>query len=102
MADIDRAMTGGPGLRWAFMGPHMTYHLGGGKGGIAHYFDILSDSQTRRWAALGSPRFDDETKAKIIRGIAEETGNAPMEELGRRRDATLFRVLKAVQQRPPG
>lgn len=27
--DIDRAITYGPGMRWAFMGPHLTYHLGG-------------------------------------------------------------------------
>jgi len=32
--DIDTAMTTGPGLRWAVMGPHLLYHLGGGPGGI--------------------------------------------------------------------
>lgn len=32
--DIDAAMSFGPGLRWAFAGPAMCYHLGGGKGGV--------------------------------------------------------------------
>ncbi|HEU00580.1 MAG TPA: 3-hydroxyacyl-CoA dehydrogenase, partial [Aurantimonas coralicida] len=34
VADIDAAVVNGPGLRWATMGPHMTYHVGGGAGGI--------------------------------------------------------------------
>ena len=32
--DVDTAISAGPGLRWAVMGPHMTFHLGGGDGGI--------------------------------------------------------------------
>jgi 3-hydroxyacyl-CoA dehydrogenase len=34
--DVDTAISAGPGLRWAVMGPHMTFHLGGGEGGITH------------------------------------------------------------------
>ena len=33
-AEADRAVTWGPGLRWAFMGPLLCQHLGGGRGGI--------------------------------------------------------------------
>ncbi|MBY8985756.1 MAG: 3-hydroxyacyl-CoA dehydrogenase family protein [Candidatus Lokiarchaeota archaeon] len=32
--DIDKAMSFGPGLRWATMGPYLVFQLGGGKGGI--------------------------------------------------------------------
>ena len=32
--DVDDALRFGPGLRWAFAGPAMCYHLGGGKGGV--------------------------------------------------------------------
>jgi len=34
--DVDKAIRAGPGIRWAIMGPYMTYHLGGGKGGIEY------------------------------------------------------------------
>jgi len=34
--DIDRAVRAGPGMRWAIMGPYLTYHLGGGAGGIEY------------------------------------------------------------------
>ena len=33
VSDIDKAVAYGPGMRWALMGPHLTYHLGGGAGG---------------------------------------------------------------------
>lgn len=96
VADIDKAMAGGPGLRWAFMGPHMTYHLGGGAGGIAHYFDILGASQERRWAALGEPELTDEVKQKIIAGVAEEAAGRSIDELAAARDETLLNLLKAL------
>ncbi len=53
VADIDAALCNGPGLRWAAMGPHMTYHLGGGSGGIERYLSHWGVSQTKRWASLG-------------------------------------------------
>lgn len=34
--DVDRAVAYGPGLRWAIMGPTLTFHLGGGDGGLTH------------------------------------------------------------------
>ena len=36
---IDDAITYGPGLRWAQMGPPLTFHLAGGQGGTAHMLD---------------------------------------------------------------
>lgn len=92
--DIDKAVTGGPGLRWAFMGPHMTYHLGGGDGGIRRYMEILGSSQERRWAALGEPQLTDEVKQKIIDGVDAEVRGRSMGELTTERDATLLKLLK--------
>ena len=37
VADADAAIAYGPGLRWALMGPHLTFHLAGGDGGMAHF-----------------------------------------------------------------
>lgn len=38
-ADVDTALSWGPGLRWGFMGNMMLNHLGGGTGGIEHFFE---------------------------------------------------------------
>jgi 3-hydroxyacyl-CoA dehydrogenase/quercetin dioxygenase-like cupin family protein len=41
VADVDRAISSGPGLRWAVMGPHLLYHLGGGGGGMRGHLEHL-------------------------------------------------------------
>src|SRR5690606_37242214 len=79
----------GPGLRWAAVGPHMAYHLGGGEGGIRHYLEHLGPSQVRRWASLGSPSLDDATRAALIEGVLEEAGGRSIAELEAERDALL-------------
>ncbi|WP_375454987.1 3-hydroxyacyl-CoA dehydrogenase NAD-binding domain-containing protein [uncultured Methylobacterium sp.] len=95
VADIDAALCNGPGLRWAAMGPHMTYHLGGGAGGIRRYLDHLGPSQVRRWESLGTPDLTEAVKDAIVAGIAEEAAGRTLPELEARRDRALIDILKA-------
>ena len=97
VADIDDAVRYGPGLRWAVMGPHMTYHLGGGAGGMAHYLDHLGPSQERRWATLGAPALTPEVRAMLIAGVADEAQGQTIEELEARRDAALVALLADME-----
>ena len=92
---VDAALTHGPGLRWAVQGAHLAYHTGGGPGGMAHYLAHLGASQEQRWRTLGNPSLDAETRELLIRGIADATGNAPVGDLERRRDAALVELLRA-------
>lgn len=95
VADIDAALCNGPGLRWAAMGPHMTYHLGGGAGGIERYLAHWGPSQTKRWASLGKPTLTPELQARIVAGVAEEANGRSIAELEERRDRALLDILKA-------
>ena len=95
VAEIDAALCNGPGLRWALMGPHMTYHLGGGEGGIAGYLAHLGPSQVRRWQSLGTPSLDEEVQQRIIVGVAEEAAGRSIAELEERRDEGLLALLRA-------
>jgi carnitine 3-dehydrogenase len=95
VADIDAALCNGPGLRWAVMGPHMTYHLGGGPGGIEHYLSHLGPSQVRRWASLGNPTLSPEVQKRIVEGVAEEAGDRSIQELEAHRDRALLEILKS-------
>lgn len=98
VADIDAAMTHGPGLRWAIMGPHMTYHLGGGEGGIEHYLAHLGSSQARRWNSLGTPLFDDATKRALVDGVHDEAAGRSVAELEAERDRALVAMLKLLRR----
>lgn len=95
VADIDAALCQGPGLRWAIMGPHMTYHLGGGAGGIEHYLRHLGPSQVRRWETLGRPALGPQVQERIVEGIAEEARGRSIAELEAQRDRLLLALLKA-------
>ena len=94
VADIDAAMAYGPGLRWAIMGPHMTYHLGGGEGGIAQYLEHLGDSQEERWKHLGNTPLSQDVRQKIIAGVLEEAGGRTLNDLAAERDICLVELLK--------
>lgn len=97
VADVDRAIRCGPGLRWAIDGPHMLYHLGGGEGGMAAYLEHLGPAQEARWASLGAPRLDAKTCAALIAGVEEEAAGQDIEELSARRDRLLIALLRTLQ-----
>jgi carnitine 3-dehydrogenase len=96
VAAVDQALKDGPGLRWAIQGSHLTYHLGGGDGGIAHYLKHLGPSQERRWEALGTPTLDSDTCEALINGVAAVVQDTPISELNERRDKAL-RVIIAMR-----
>ena len=95
VADVDAAISEGPGLRWALMGPHLTFHLAGGTGGMTHYMDHLAPALSGWWLDLGNPVLTSELQQRIIDGVADEADGRSVEELARRRDEFLIRVLEA-------
>lgn len=94
VADVDKALVEGPGLRWSIQGAHMTYHLGGGEGGIRHYLDHLGPSQEKRWESLGNPRLSPEVKDAIVRGVEAEAAGRSIADLSAERDTALLATLK--------
>ncbi|HWU00993.1 MAG TPA: hypothetical protein VN229_25365, partial [Terriglobales bacterium] len=94
VADVDRALVNGPGLRWSVIGAHMAYHLGGGAGGIAHYLQHLGPSQERRWADLGTPKLTPEVCQLLTDGITVEAAGRSIGQLEQERDAALIASLK--------
>ena len=93
--DIDAAVVHGLGLRWAAIGPHLTYHVGGGAAGIAGYLDHLGASQEKRWASLGTPRLTPELKEQLVAGVHAEAGEHSVAELEAERDRRIAAVLRA-------
>ncbi|MEZ5716743.1 MAG: 3-hydroxyacyl-CoA dehydrogenase family protein [Paracoccaceae bacterium] len=92
--DVDRAVMHGPGLRWALMGPYLTYHLGGGAGGFRHYMQHLGPTQAARWAELGDPQLTPELAERLIAGVEAMLEAQDDAALAARRDAGLVGVLK--------
>jgi carnitine 3-dehydrogenase len=93
VADLDTAISAGPGLRWALMGPHLTFHLAGGVGGIDHFLDQFAAPMASWWESLGNPTLTPEVRARLAQGIAEEAAGRGIAELEARRDLFLVDLL---------
>ena len=95
VADIDAAVRQGPGLRWACMGPHLTYHLGGGQGGLRHFIEHLGPAFERWWGDLGEPKLSAETVKTLCAGVEDEADGRTLASLAAERDQTLLSILEA-------
>ncbi|MGU7773853.1 3-hydroxyacyl-CoA dehydrogenase NAD-binding domain-containing protein [Burkholderia sp. MR1-5-21] len=91
--DADTAVCWGPGLRWGIMGPNMLFHLGGGQGGIEHFFDQFTGPMTAWWSVLGSPQITPELRQKVIAGVKDEVAGQSIDQLAARRDEVLLGLL---------
>jgi 3-hydroxyacyl-CoA dehydrogenase len=99
-ADVDDALSWGPGLRWGIMGNMMLNHLGGGPGGIEHFFQQFAGPMTASWKALGSPVLTPEVQKKLIDGVRAEVGSRSIKELEAERDDILLGLLELRTKRP--
>jgi 3-hydroxyacyl-CoA dehydrogenase len=93
VADADAAIAYGPGLRWALMGPHLTFHLAGGEGGMTHFMSHLAPAVQSWIDDLGNPKLADVQKL-IIDGVAEEANGRTISDLQKWRDRKLIDILK--------
>ena len=97
LEDVDKAVTAGPGLRWAVMGPHMLFSLGSGGKGIEGFCERYRDSFHSWWNTMGTPTLNDAVGAVLAQGIAEEQKGRSFEELAAERDCKLIQVIKALR-----
>ena len=93
-ADVDDALSWGPGLRWGIMGNMMLNHLGGGPGGIEHFLHQFAGPMTASWKTLGSPVLTPELQKKLVDGVHAEVGSRSIEELEAERDEILIGLLE--------
>jgi carnitine 3-dehydrogenase len=94
--DVDKAVSYGPGVRWAAMGPHLLYDLGGGEEGIAGHVEHLAAVKEGMLRDLATwTTFPPETAAALEAGLAEEKGARTYDELVAERDALLVAYLRA-------
>jgi 3-hydroxyacyl-CoA dehydrogenase len=94
--DVDKAVSYGPGLRWAAMGPHLLYDLGGGREGIHGHVEHLAAVKEGMLRDLATwTEFPPETGAALATGLAEEKGAQSYDELVAERDALLVAYRRA-------
>jgi 3-hydroxyacyl-CoA dehydrogenase len=98
--DIDLALTEGPGLRWALMGPFLTYHLAGGRGGMRAFFDQFTPMQQSLWGNLGTPVLDERLRGEVIQAADEEISKLDQAALVDWRDSSIVSLVKVRESFP--
>ena len=101
--DVDKALYAGPGLRFALMGQHLIYHLGGGRGGYREFFEKLAPTAAEpiladlaKWETV-----PEAAREAVIEGIEDFVDGRSVEELEADRDAKLALLLKALYPSGP-
>lgn len=93
-ADVDTALSYGPGLRWGLMGNMMLNHLGGGAGGIEHFFEQFAGPLQASFKSLGSPELTPSVQKKLIDSVHAEVAGRTVAELEAERDELLLGLLE--------
>ena len=99
--DADKAVTYGPGLRWAIMGPSLVFELGGGEGHIDGLMKHLNPSISLWLHDMADFKdFPEEFPEVARKGVEEALKNRPREignddaSLAEYRDKMLISILK--------
>lgn len=98
--DIDKVMTAAIGLRWAFMGPFLTYHLGGGEGGLEYFFSRGFGYGANEWMHTLA-KYDKFPYTGVVKAVQQMKEYSfikgkSFQELSKWRDEKLFQIYKIV------
>jgi len=96
--EIDESIAYGPGLRWALMGPCLTFHLAGGPQGMAHMLDHFGAALLEPWTRLTAPPLTPELRQRMIDGCEREAAGRSVADLERLRDDFLAELLPLVER----
>ncbi len=95
--EIDIAMTQGPALRWAIIGPCLTFHLAGGEGGMDYFLEHFGPALKLPWTYMDAPELTPELRQCMVEGCEQVTAGKSIKELIRERDDRLIAILKALE-----
>ncbi|MFS0752389.1 L-carnitine dehydrogenase [Oceanobacillus sp. 1P07AA] len=95
--EVDKAITYGAGLRWAQMGPFMTFHLAGGNEGMRHMLEQFGPALKLPWTKLEAPELTDELKERVIQGCETHANDRSVKELEKKRNEFLVKLIDLVE-----
>ena len=91
--DIDDSIVYSAGMRWAFMGSFMTYHLGGGPGGMRDFIKQFDPTIELPWTDLKFPKWNDALEKRLVEGCEAQAGGRSVAELEAKRNAILVDMM---------
>ena len=99
--ELDKAIFLGPGLRWAFWGTCLIFHLAGGAGGMRQMLEHFNP-ELFPWSHLEPPLISDSLVSAMATGCDQYAQGKTLRELEAIRDKTLVAVLKTLREQDIG
>ncbi len=96
--ELDDVVANSIGIRWATSGPFLSFHLGGGLGGLAHFLEHLGPPMEMAWKHLGNPSLDEATKALLVNQVGASYAKSSFAALSEVRDEKEVAVINGLSQ----
>ena len=93
LADIDKAIANGPGIRWSIYGPNQLFSLAAGDRGLEGFIEHLGPSFQSWWSEAGRIEFDSRTLEIVREHVEQSAGD--LEAMKAYRDELLLKILEA-------
>jgi carnitine 3-dehydrogenase len=100
--DIDDSVVFSAGMRWAFMGSFLTYHLAGGPGGMRDFMKQFDPTLELPWTDLKFPKWSDPLEKRLIDGTEAQAAGRTVAQLEAKRNAILVDMMKLFKKHKIG
>ena len=100
--DIDDSVVYSAGMRWAFMGSFMTYHIGGGPGGMRDFIKQFDPTLELPWTDLKFPKWNDALEKRLIDGTDAQAAGRSVAQIEAKRNAILVDMMKLFKKHKIG
>src|SRR3954466_4289727 len=101
--EVDEAIRLGAGLRWACMGPFLTYRVAGGTAGMRHFMEQFGPALKLPWTKLTDvPELTDELLDKVVAQSDAQADGLDVRALERLRDDCLVAIVQGLRMQIVG
>jgi carnitine 3-dehydrogenase len=100
--DIDDSIVYSAGMRWAFMGSFLTYHLAGGPGGMRDFIKQFDPSLELPWTDLKFPKWNSALEKRLVEGCEAQAAGRTVAQIEAKRNAVLVDMMKLFEKHKIG
>jgi carnitine 3-dehydrogenase len=100
--DIDDSIVYSAGMRWAFMGSFLTYHVAGGPGGMRDFIKQFDPTLELDWTDLKFPKWNAELEKRLVEGCEAQADGRSVREIEAKRNAILVDMMKLFRKHKIG
>lgn len=96
--EIDDSIVYSAGMRWAFMGSFLTYHLAGGPGGMRDFIKQFDPTLELPWTDLRFPKWNEPLERRLVEGCEAQAAGRSVAAIEAQRDAVLVDMMRLFKR----